>query len=101
MGKEQSKLFLKFIFLLRKKQEVGIREHGKKIPPIDQLFLELEMELLDICGWGFLLWMRLEELKKKTKEAQGVNIEVVIAMLQGSTTRGQIVNYLKEYRKKL
>lgn len=31
------------------------------------LLREIEEELLDICGWGFILWTKLQQLKAKTE----------------------------------
>ena len=31
---------------------------------------ELQMECLDLAGWGWILWDRLERLKQKVAEAE-------------------------------
>lgn len=36
---------------------------------------ELSQELLDICGWGFVLWCRIQELEKKLRATEGVLAE--------------------------
>jgi len=51
---------------------VGAEVYGDKFfdrPPVE-LIDEIEAELLDVCGWGFILWSRLETTKKKIEEVE-------------------------------
>lgn len=36
----------------------------------DSLLDEIEQEALDIVGWGFVLWCRIQELKSRVTEAE-------------------------------
>lgn len=40
--------------------------------PAGKLALEVEQEMLDIVGWGFILWCRLQELKPKLNRLEAV-----------------------------
>lgn len=56
--------FGNFIMLLHEKMAKGAREYGdasfERSP--QQLVSEIEAELLDIVGWGYILWRRLRIL---------------------------------------
>ena len=60
-------VFPEFIETLRKRMEQGFKEYGDKSfeRPIEELFGELEEEVLDICGWGLILYTKIKELSKK------------------------------------
>jgi hypothetical protein len=62
--------FLPFVNLLNEKMKKGFQEYGDKSFDKDlvELINEIEEELLDICGWGMILYTRLEDMKKKAEE---------------------------------
>jgi len=55
-----------FITRLSKRIEKGEDEYGDTSfdLPMDNILCEIEDELLDICGWTFVLFVRLEKLRK-------------------------------------
>ena len=64
------KYFKQFINKLDKKMLEGYKEYGDvsfNLKSID-LVGEIEQELLDICGWSLILWVHLNEIKKKSKK---------------------------------
>lgn len=59
----------RFITALHAKLDKGAVEHGDKsfeLSPV-QLLEELQAEALDLAGWGWILWDRLERLKKRAE----------------------------------
>lgn len=62
------KEFKMFLSKLEKKTKAGAKKHKHIIPSTLRCIDEIEMELLDICGWGFLLWRKLMLLKKSLKK---------------------------------
>jgi hypothetical protein len=61
------KYFPKFVKLLDAKMLKGFREYGDvsfERQPKD-LSEEIQQELIDICGWSMIMWVRLEKIKKK------------------------------------
>jgi hypothetical protein len=57
----------RFVQSLRRRLEVGAREHGDasfQRPPVE-LVDEIQQELEDVCGWSLLLWIRLDRLRGK------------------------------------
>jgi len=62
--------FLEFVNLLNEKMEKGFQEYGDKSFDRDpvELINELEQEVIDISGWGMILYSRLEDMKKKAEE---------------------------------
>ena len=38
--------------------------------PPNELVKEIAEELLDVSGWAFILWCRIQELELKTKEPE-------------------------------
>lgn len=63
-----NKEFKMFLSKLEKKTKQGGKKHKHIVPSALGCIDEIEMELLDICGWGFLLWRRLMQLKKSLKK---------------------------------
>lgn len=62
--------FFEFTSALNEKMEKGFKEYGDRSfsrPPIE-LLDEIEQEAMDIVGWGYILWCRLEELKKECEK---------------------------------
>jgi len=59
---------------LRKMLHLGYLEYGDgsfgRRPT--ELSDEIEEEALDICGWGFILWVRLRELRNKLAREEGI-----------------------------
>lgn len=47
--------------------EMGAQVYGDKSldAPSSTLLVEIEQELLDVVGWGFLQWHRIQQLKAK------------------------------------
>jgi len=63
------KHFKKFVKLLDAKMKKGFLQYGDKSfdrEPED-LIGELQQEVIDISGWGMILFHRLEEMKLKLK----------------------------------
>ena len=58
----------RFLSELETKLDKGRREYGdvsfSREP--SELIDELEQECLDLAGWGFVLWTRLERMKRET-----------------------------------
>ena len=57
--------FQEFLQKLEQKVEAGALAYGDRSfnLPADHLATELEAELIDICGWGFVLWVRMQRLR--------------------------------------
>lgn len=63
------KYFKQFVKELDNKMKVGYNEYGDKSfsrSPVE-LIQELEQEVIDISGWGMILYVRLEEMKRAIK----------------------------------
>lgn len=55
-----------FVSAVRSRLEAGRRAYGDRsfsAPPV-RLLEELQAEALDLAGWGFVLWVRLEAMRK-------------------------------------
>jgi hypothetical protein len=52
--------------------EMGARVYGDKSldAPSSTLLVEIEQELLDVVGWGFIQWNRIQGLKAKLAEIE-------------------------------
>lgn len=61
--------FGEFLQRLEIKVERGAQEYGDASfnLPADRISEELEQELLDIAGWGFILWVRMQRLKDRLR----------------------------------
>ena len=61
------KYFKPFVKALYFKMQEGYKVHTDKSfsKPPENLLAEIQEECLDICGWGLVLWIRLEELRNK------------------------------------
>lgn len=59
--------WLEFVGVLHKRLEAGELAYGdasfEKAPT--QLIGEIAEELLDVCGWAFVLWVRLQRLQAR------------------------------------
>lgn len=60
-------LWPQFISVVRERLEVGARAYGDKSFELSagNLAVEIEQELLDVFGWGFIQWCRIQKLKGK------------------------------------
>lgn len=61
------KLYPVFTEEVLSRLEVGAVEYGDKSLDADsaKLLGEIEQEMFDVMGWGFLLWNRIQNLKAK------------------------------------
>ena len=59
-----------FIDLMEERLQQGHQEYGDYSfeRPEGELLAELEEELLDVVGWGYVLWTRVRDLHDKLKE---------------------------------
>ncbi len=57
-----------FLAELIKKLDQGAKEYGERSfeRPERELLEELQLECLDLAGWGYILWERIERVKNKT-----------------------------------
>jgi hypothetical protein len=56
-----------FVAAVRARLEVGAREYGDAslgLAPAE-LLGEIKQEVLDVMGWGFLLWLKLLSIERK------------------------------------
>ena len=58
-----------FETVLKARLDAGARAYGDNsfARPPTRLVDEIEQEALDIIGWGFVLWVRLQALKEKAR----------------------------------
>jgi hypothetical protein len=62
-----------FVAALESRLDAGERAYGDssfKRPP-GELTAEIEEELLDVAGWGFILWSRLHRMRAALEKEQG------------------------------
>lgn len=54
-----------FVAAVSQRLEKGRDTYGDKSfdKPIGELLVEIEEELLDVCGWSFVLWLKLQSMK--------------------------------------
>lgn len=59
--------FPSFVDAVRARLEAGRAAYGDRSfeRPTSELVGELQQEALDLAGWGFVLWARLEALKAR------------------------------------
>lgn len=78
MTREESRL--RFITQLHAKLDQGAREHGDKSFDLSSpaLVKELQAEALDLAGWGWILWDRLERLRVACEVAEGSRVTETI-----------------------
>lgn len=62
----------RFIARLHQKLELGARQYGSASfdRPIGELITEIQDELVDIAGWGWIAWSRLEALREQVTAAE-------------------------------
>jgi hypothetical protein len=65
-----------FMGRVEKRLEIGKEAYGDKsfTRPAGELVGEIEAELLDLCGWSFILWCRLRKIKQALGEEHGSDI---------------------------
>jgi hypothetical protein len=68
---------VEFWLRLRERLEAGARSHGdasfRREPA--EVAGEIEQELLDVCGWAFVLWCRLRRLAPLMRPGGGDQTE--------------------------
>jgi hypothetical protein len=54
-----------FFSLVSRRLEVGAKVYGEHsfLRPPGEVAGEIEEELLDVCGWAFVLWCRLRRIR--------------------------------------
>lgn len=55
-----------FAEIIRKRLELGQQAYGDRSFSRDpaELVAEVQQELLDVCGWAYVLWIRLEAVRQ-------------------------------------
>jgi len=71
-----------------KKMEAGALEYGDVSFDVSsgKLAAEIEQELLDVVGWGFILWNRIQNLKAKLAELEARSGSIAGPSTPTSTT---------------
>lgn len=51
--------------------EMGKRTYGDDSfeRPLERLLVEIQQELMDVCGWSFIMWSRIEAMKERIASA--------------------------------
>jgi hypothetical protein len=59
-----------FVGKLRARLQAGAKEYGDRSfqRPPGELVEEVQQELEDVCGWGLLLWLRLEGMRERLSQ---------------------------------
>jgi hypothetical protein len=59
--------FPKFVDAVRSRLADDQKAYGDESfsRPVDELIGEIEEEMLDLAGWGFILWTRLQRVKSR------------------------------------
>ena len=62
----------KFERAIKEKLAAGYKEYGDKSfdGPLDWTIKELEAEAIDIVGWGFILWCKIQRYKNRAANLQ-------------------------------
>ena len=65
-----------FLALVFRRLEAGQAAYQDRsfTRPAGELVGEIEAELLDLCGWSFVLWCRLRKIKQALGEEHGSDI---------------------------
>lgn len=70
-----AKNLARFILQLERRLEKGSREYRdqsfNRSP--EELLDEISEELLDVCGWSYVLWTRLQNLRNKISLVDRIN----------------------------
>jgi hypothetical protein len=66
-GPDPLESFDGFVREVRARLEAGRAEYGERSfsRPPDELLAELQQEALDLAGWGFVLWARIDAARNK------------------------------------
>lgn len=58
--------------------DMGKRTYGDDSfeRPAERLIVEIQQELMDVCGWSFILWHRLESLKALVASLEDCSLSV-------------------------
>jgi len=61
----------KFLRTVLKRLQQGEQEYGNSSfsRPISCILSEIEEELLDIAGWGYIGWCKIQKLKQKVENS--------------------------------
>jgi len=61
--------------LVRYRLLVGAQQYGDGsfLRPPSELLEEISEELMDVVGWSFILWCRVQAMQEKIKEQQDVS----------------------------
>ena len=65
--------FAKFVERLRDRLIAGAKTYGNSSfeRPLVAIIGEIQEEALDIVGWGFIAWVRLERLRDRVARLEG------------------------------
>ncbi len=68
----KQRVFSEFAARVAKRLDAGKREYGDSSfrRPRAELLDEVQEELLDVCGWSYILWIRLERLRAKLAQVE-------------------------------
>lgn len=63
-------MFKKFTEALHRKLEAGSKTYGEASfkRPQKEIIEEIQEELVDVSGWSWILWSRLEALKEQNND---------------------------------
>lgn len=69
-----AELWPDFVDVVRGRLEVGAQAYGDASfeAPLGKLACEIEQELQDVIGWGFILWCRVQALKTKLERFEAI-----------------------------
>lgn len=58
-----------FLDRVLERMKLGAREYGDQSfdKPFDELLVELEQEALDLAGWGFVVWEKIQRVRELAK----------------------------------
>ena len=89
---ERQQELVEFWLRLRERLEAGARSYGdasfRREPA--ELAGEIEHELLDVCGWAFVLWCRLRRLRAVLRSEVDPNSSQGLISLSNATNSGAI-----------
>jgi len=62
----------RFVAAVKARLEIGARMYGDASfeSPSDCVAVEIQQELLDVMGWGFILWERMQALEGRLAELE-------------------------------
>ncbi len=65
-------MFPAFVEAVRSRLDAGRVTYGDSsfTMPVSQVGNEIAQELMDLCGWSFILWLRVESLQAELADAQ-------------------------------